>query len=204
MYKKQYIFGDTAVYFVECPVEGHEGKTAVGLALYPKGWDVQTEKLRLDSMIQVAFTGDESLNDYTRGVTMNNHDSALVHIVSQEADDRGVVTHLSDGEGNDYVHTLLYDGKTGVFTAFVRYENNTGEERTLEYLASVSLNGIFALSGGGNNTCGLTLHRMVSAWSRECRLQSLPFSSIGMEHSWARYGVKAERWGQIGSMPNRG
>lgn len=201
---KKYVFGDTAVYFAECPLEGHEGKSVVGLALYPKGWDVQTEKLRLDSLIQVAFTGDESLVDYTRGVTMLNRESVLVHIVKQEADGRGVVTYLSDGAGNDYIHTLLYDGATGVFTAFVRYENHTGRARTLEFLASASLGGIFALSNGGASTCGLKLHRMTSAWSRECRLQSLPFSAIGMEHSWARYGVKVERWGQLGSMPNRG
>lgn len=204
MFLKKYEFGDSAVYYAECPLEGHENKTVFGMAVYPCDRNVPIEQLRLDSLVQAAFTGDESLIDYTRGVTMNNRIGALMRIVRQNADAHGVVTELSDGKGNDYVHTLLYDEKSGVFTTFVRYENRTGGARTLEYLASFSLSGIYASASGGKDTRGLTLHRLTSGWSRECRLQSLPFSQLGMEQSWARYGVKCERWGQIGSMPNRG
>ena len=35
MFYRKFIFGDTAVYYVETPVEGHEGKTVIGLAAYP-------------------------------------------------------------------------------------------------------------------------------------------------------------------------
>ena len=35
MFSKKYIFGETAVYYVETPVEGHESRTQVGLAMYP-------------------------------------------------------------------------------------------------------------------------------------------------------------------------
>lgn len=204
-YFKKYVFGETAVYYIETPVEGHEGKTTVGLAAYPVGWTVaQPEALRCDSLIQVAFTGDETLIDYTRGVTMRNRDSTLLRVESQTADGEGVVTVLSDGKGNFYTHRLRYCAGSGVFSVSVVYENCTARVRTLELLSGISLSGISLPSQEGGSTCGLTLHRMTSAWSRECRLKSDRFSSLGLDMSWARYGVKCERWGQTGSMSNRG
>lgn len=204
MFFEKYLFGDTAVYFAECPVEGHDGKTTVGLAVYPKDVKVDPARLCCDSLVQVAFTGDEGLIDYTRGVTMRNRASTLVAVESQAADERGVTTLLSDGRGNLYTHVLQYNKDTRVFTSYVVYENATGEERTLEMLASLSLSGITAPSGGAVSTVGLRLVRMTSAWSRECRLKTESFSQLGLDMSWARYGVKVEKWGEVGSMPNRG
>ncbi len=204
MFFEKYLFGDTAVYYAECPVEGHEGKTMVGLAMYPKEEKVDPARLFCDGLVQVAFTGDEGLIDYTFGVTMRNRASSLLFVESQAADERGVTTLLSDGRGNLYTHFLRYSPATGVFTIWVRYENCTGEERTLEFLASLSLSGIAAPSADCRGTYGLQLHRMTSAWSRECRLKTDAFSALGMDMSWARYGVKVEKWGEVGSMPNRG
>lgn len=202
MFQKKFIFGDTAVYYLETPVEGHENKTVVGLALYPKEEKIDPEKLCLDSLVQAAFTGDESLIDYTSGITMRNRSSTLLRVVGQKADECGVQTHLADGAGNEYLHTLGYSRETGVFTVRTKYENRTGKPRMLEMLSSFSVSGLKA--GAREDTEGLTLHRMTSAWSRECRLKSEPFSALGQDSSWARYGVKCERWGQVGSMPNRG
>ncbi len=202
MYFKKYIYGDTAVYFVETPVEGHDKLTTVGLAAFPADVEVDPKALHLDSLIQVAFTGDEALIDYTYGVSMRNRRSTALKIVRQtEFTGGNLNTYLTDGAGNDYVHRLFYDRKTGVFTVNVRYDNRTKTPRTLEYLASLSLGGIMNAEG---NTVGLKLHRMTSAWSRECRLKTDEFSHLGLDMSWGRYGVKSERWGQVGSMPNRG
>ncbi len=202
MYFKRYDYGDCAVYFAETPVEGHEKKTTVGFAVLPKDVPVDPKTLRLDSLVQVAFTGDETLADYTPGATMRNRSSTLLKIERQTQFMSGVLnTHLTDGKGNDYIHRLVYDRKTGVFTVNVKYENHTGAARTLEHLSSFSLGGI---ATGAGNTAGLVLHRMRSAWSRECRLTGESFSALGLDMSWARYGMKVERWGQVGSMPNRG
>ena len=201
MFLKKYLFGDTAVYYAETPVEGRAGKT-IGLAAYPKDREIRAETLRPDSLVQVAFTGDEGLSDYSAGVTMSCHSSALLQITEQTADRDGVTTFLTDGTGNDYTHFLRYSPETGVFSVRVRYENHTGKLQKLEKLASVSLGGICSAVDG--DTRGFVLHRMTSAWSRECRLKSEPFSRLGLERSWANYGVKCERWGQVGSMPNRG
>ena len=204
MFFKKYIFGDTAVYYVESPVEGHDGKTTIGLALYPAQITVDEKKLFCDSLVQVAFTGDEALIDYTEGVTMRNHSSTVLKIERQTSDMGGVRTVLSDEKGNFYTHNLRYDEETGVFCIFVEYENRSKEARTLERLDSFSISGIAALSKGLKTTAGLRLHRMTSAWSRECRMKTDAFSTLGLDMSWGRYGVKVEQWGQLGLMPNRG
>ena len=205
MFYKKYIFGDTAVCYIETPVEGHEGKTTVGLTAYPaEQMPDDYASLCCDSLVQAAFTGDEGLIDYTQGVTMRNREGTLVKVVSQEADGKGVKTLLADGRGNRYTHVLNYSERTGVFTSYIVYENASGEMRTLEMLESLSLSGIVAPSAAVKSTVGLQLHRMTSAWSRECRLKTDAFSCLGLDMSWGRYGVKVEKWGQIGSMPNRG
>jgi len=202
MFDRKYVFGDTAVYYLETPLDGFEGKSLVGLCAYPKDAEVQKENLHPASLVQVAFSDDDGLLDYADGVTMCCRSSSLLKVAQQTATDCSVTTLLSDGEGNEYTHELRYSPETGVFEVQITYKNRTGRTRTLEKLASFALGGITSRSGG--EQCGLTLHRMTSAWSRECRLQSLPFSAIGMEPSWAHYGLKCERWGQAGSMSNRG
>ncbi len=204
MFFQKFIFGGTAVYYVETPVEGHEGKTVIGLALYPENVPADPSKLCLDSLVQVSFTGDEALIDYSLGVTMRNRNSTLLKVDRQTREGDTVTTVLSDANGNHYTHILEYSPRTGVFTTWVRYTNRSDEVRTLEMLSSFSLSGIVSVAGGCKNTMGLTLSRMTSAWSRECRLKTEKFSDLGFDMSWARYGIKAEKFGQVGSMPNRG
>lgn len=201
MFHRRYIFGETAVHYLEAPVEARENLTTVGLAIYPKDMELPKRPC-LDSLVQVAFTDDEGLVDYSFGVTMRNRVGTVLHVEDQKAEGNSVVTLLSDGAGNFYTHVLEYDEETGVFATRVEYENRTNAPRVLEMLSSFSLSGICDPARG--DTVGLKLHRMTSAWSRECRMKSEPFSALGLDMSWARYGVKCEKWGQIGSMSNRG
>ena len=204
MFVRKYLFGGTAVYYVESPIEGHDGKTTVGFAAYPSDIPIDPEHLFCDSLVQAAFTGDDGLIDYTRGVTMRNRAGTVLHVLSQSADEKGVVTRLTDGRGNRYAHILGYSAQTGVFSVRVEYENASAETRTLEMLENISLSGIASPSAKGVSAAGLRLHRMTSAWSRECRVKTDDFTDLGLDMSWARYGVKVEKWGQTGSMPNRG
>lgn len=201
MFYKKYLFGDIAVCYQEVPVEGHEGKTTVGLALFPVG---EEKEVPLDSLVQVSFTGDETLIDYTLGVTMRNREGTLLKVEEQAAEENGVVTRLRDARGNVYLHHLEYSPKTGAFTVWAEYFNLTGREQTLESLQSFSISGIHALCGGKATLAGLRLHRMTSAWSRECRPEEDSFANLGLDTSWARYGVKCERFGEVGTMSNRG
>ena len=201
MFYKKYLFGDIAVCYQEVPVEGHEGKTTVGLALFPAG---EEKEVPMDSLVQVSFTGDETLIDYTLGVTMRNREGTLLKVEEQAAEENAVVTRLRDARGNVYLHHLEYSPKSGVFTVWAEYCNLTGKVQTLESLQSFSVSGIHALRGGKATLAGLRLHRLTSAWSRECRPEEDSFANLGLDTSWARYGVKCERFGEVGSMSNRG
>ena len=204
MFLKSFTFGNTEAYYAETPVAGQSGKTTVGLALYPRGYCASPEQLVYDSLVQVAFRGDDTLVDYSSGITMRNREGSVLSVVEQQSGDRGVLTCLTDGKGNFYTHHLEYEPATQVFTMYVDYENQSAETRTLEMLSSFSLSGIASAQSGLQSVAGLRLRRMRSAWSRECRVTDEMFSDLAMEPSWANYGLKCERWGQVGSMPNRG
>jgi len=204
MLVKKYVFGDTAAYYVKNKVEGFDDKEVVGLLLYPADKEIKSfDNLCVDSLVQVAFTGDRNLVDYTQGLTMRNMLSTVLKIESQELFDSAVTTVLKDDNGNKYVHYLEYDNNSGVFAISVDYINDSKEDRTLEMLSSFSLSGISGGTEEKRSNVGFTLHRMTAAWSRECRLKSDSFSHLGLDMSWGRYGVKVEKWGQRGSMPVR-
>ena len=199
MLYQEYTFGDTAVRYIQTPDLG------VGLSLLPADLPVEdVDALCCDSMVQAALRGARNLIDYTQGVTMRNSSSVLLSVQSQRREGDAVVTVLSDGQGNEYVHHLEYDAATGVFALWAEYRNRSAEARTLESLQSFSISGIFHPAREKIGTAGLRLVRMTSAWSRECRLRSDEFCDLGLDMSWGRYGVKCERFGQVGSMPNRG
>ena len=196
MFFQKYVFGNTALYFSETVIADEK---SVGLTVLPVFREFDEKKFQPDPLVQVAFTGDRSLLDYSRGISMKNRESTLLRVTKQTVTADGVQTVLTDGKGNFYTHTLSYDEKTGVFSADVLYENKTGKTRTLEFLESTHF-GIAPKEGAEK----LTLHRMTSAWSRECRLKRDEFYNLGLERSWANYGLKSEKWGSVGSMPNRG
>lgn len=196
---KKYIFGDTAVCYIETPDFG------AGLALLPASLPVpDPAQLCCDGMVQAALRGSRTLVEYTQGVTMRNRESSVLHIAEQRKVKNGVRTLLSDGQGNEYLHLLEHDEATGVLSVCVEYRNNTGRPQVLESLQSFSVSGIFNPSAGRVCDEGLTLVRMTSAWSRECRLKEEEFCTLGLDASWGRFGPKCERFGQCGSMPNRG
>ena len=199
MVYKKYIFGDTAAIYIDTPDLG------VGLALVPAKLSIEDAgALCCDSMVQVVLRGSHNLVDYTQGVTMRNASSVLLKIRSQTVSESGVQTHLSDEAGNEYVHALEYDAETGVFAIWTEYQNHSGKTQVLESLQSFSVSGIFNPSQETLTDEGLRLIRLTSAWSRECRPREDEFADLGLDMSWARYGVKCERFGQAGSMPNRG
>ncbi len=200
MFHRRYTFVDTQVVYREVPVSGHEGKTTIGLAVLPCA--INAENIPLDSLVQVAFAGDEPLVSYSEGVTLRNRASTLLKLVEQTEHKGEILTRLTDGNGNFYTHSLSRDDNTGVFTLYTEYENRTGKPQVLRMLSSFSVSGVHTLWGNAED---LSLVRMTSAWSRECRLKRESFSELGLDGSWAgQYGVKCERWGQVGSMPNRG
>lgn len=199
MFYKKYTFGGAEVHFVEVPVEAK--KTTVGMAVYPKGVEFDPKKV-CDALIQVAFTGDESLVSCARGMTMHGGSSSVLKITRQAQFMSGALnTYLSDDNGNEYVHKLSYDAGTDVFSVSVRYENRSKEARTLELLSSFSLNGISSPQNDFTAR-GLSLYRLTSSRKQVCRLRTDALSDLGF--GTGTLGAAVEKWGEVGSMPNRG
>ena len=99
MLYKKYLFGDTAAYYVQTEEFG------AGLMLFPADVEIgDADALSPDCMVQCVLRGAQNLVDYTNGITLRNRSSARLAILSQRADERSVVTRLSDGAGNDYIY----------------------------------------------------------------------------------------------------
>lgn len=214
-------FGDMLVEYVLAT----ESQT-VGLRLYPAAMAgevvtrrefLQTREARLqpnpmrawqvESMVQVKLVGDP-IGGYSQGITMRNNDllSNLCYIGQEVRPGEGkteVVTTLRSKRDYACEHHLLYRDGDGALTLQTLFRNEGKGPLFLEMLASFSLGGItpFAIDDAPYR---LYLHRFRSYWGAEGRHTCQPIEELGLERSWATHAVRAERFGQVGSMPVRG
>ena len=101
MFFQKYVFGNTALYYCETTFADQK---SIGLTVLPKSKTFDGAIFQPDPLIQVAFTGDQSLLDYSRGISMKNRVSTIFHVEKQTANKNGVETLLTDGKGNYYTH----------------------------------------------------------------------------------------------------
>jgi alpha-galactosidase len=215
----RYQFGDMWIEYVT-EARFH----TVGLALYP---DSMADKLvihrkflpwkpqkfpdivaqELESLVQFKLIGD-SLDGFSQGITMHNSDTLSSLRYSgqeqiQQGDETEIITYLNSERGYTCEHHLRYCQGDDALTFFSTIRNDGPEEFRLEMLSSFSLGGItpFASDDAPNR---LHFHRFRSFWSAEGRHISQPIEELHLERSWSGHGVRAERFGQIGSMPVHG
>ena len=214
-----YHFGDMCVEYVKEPES-----QVVGLLLYPADmvrelvahreflpWKPQKfpsiRAQSLESLVQFKLLGD-SLDGFSQGITMRNSDTlSSLRYSRQEKIERGdeteVITYLSSTRGYSCEHHLLYTQGDEGLTFFSTIRNDKSEVFGLEMLASFSLGGIspFAADDAPDR---LHFHRFRSFWSAEGRHVSQPIEELHLERSWSGHGVRAERFGQVGSLPVHG
>jgi len=162
---------------------------------------------KLDSLVQFKLLGD-SLKGFSQGITMHNSDTLSSLRYSrqekiQQGDETEVVTYLNSTRGYSCEHHLRYCQGDEALTFFTTIRNDGSEEFSLEMLSSFSLGGItpFASDDAPDR---LHFHRFRSFWSAEGRHISQPIEELHLERSWSGHGVRAERFGQVGSMPVHG
>lgn len=114
-----------------------------------------------------------------------------------------VETLVRHERGHALRHVVTWREGDPFFRVHTVFENDTATPLTLEYLPSFSL-GQLTPFHPGEAPEQLYLHRMRSTWSAEGRHERVLLEDLNFERSWAGYGVRAERFGQIGSMPVRG
>jgi alpha-galactosidase len=212
-------FGDMWIKYVTEP-----GFFTVGFFLYPDGMTDQLVEPReflpwkpqkfpnicaqkLESLVQFKLLGD-SLDGFSQGITMHNSDTlSSLRYSRQERIERGdeteIVTYLNSARGYTCEHHLRYCHGDSALTFFTSIRNDGLEKFSLEMLSSFSLGGIspFATDDAPNR---LHFHRFRSFWSAEGRHISQPIEELHLERSWSGHGVRAERFGQVGSMPVHG
>ncbi len=200
-----YALGDmTAVY-----EKDETGKT--GLTLYPViHGGIQTSEIErteaVDGLVQLKLAGDVYNGAYSMGQTLREGQSvrAMIYekqkVLTGEDGELEIRTFLRDARGYSACHHLRYRRGTDYMRISVSFQNESASPVSLEMLESFSLQGISPFLPG-DGTGALVLHRLRGGWSQEGRLESQKIEELGLETSWAREGVRCERFGVVGSMP---
>ncbi len=167
--------------------------------------DIRAQKL--ESLVQFKLLGD-SLDGFSHGITMHNSDTLSSLRYSrqekiQQRDEIEIITCLNSARGYSCEHHVRYCHGDEALTFFTTIRNDGSEKFGLEMLSSFSLGGItpFASDDAPHR---LHFHRFRSFWSAEGRHISQPIEELHLERSWSGHGVRAERFGQVGSMPVHG
>jgi len=203
---KSYALGDMeAVYVLNQENNNPE------LVLLPQGMEYQDrerQKPYPDSLVQVKIVGDAYKGAYAGGRTMRQsqtvenfkYDSQKV-----SEDENGIVicTMLKDDRNYKIENYLTYRKGEKAVRSYNVFVNEGTEAATLELLSSFSLGKISPfMEGDGHDT--IKMHRIRSVWSMEGRLETQSLEDLQLEPSWGGHAVRAERFGQCGSMPVNG
>ncbi|MCR5301153.1 MAG: alpha-galactosidase [Lachnospiraceae bacterium] len=192
----------TAVYVIS-----QEGQ--VSFCIVPSGYDIpRWDKGGADPLVQISVSGDSSIIGFAAGMT--RHNSALtmaMKYVSQETKEEGdiktVTTVLSCPDGIEVEHVLTGYRDSRALSVYTKLHNNTSDDVMIEAVSSVSLSGLTPYADD-EATGRLFLHRFRSRWSAEGRHCTDTIEDLMLEPSWARFGVRCEKFGTTGSMPIRG
>lgn len=200
---RTYILGDMqAVYVLD------EGSRNPELVLLPASLpyrEAEREKPYGDHLVQVKIAGDIYPGGYAGGNTMRQSGTATeFRYVGQTADTyegkTDICTILKNGRGHKIEHHLLYREGEKSARCHCIFCNAGSESVQLELLSSFSLGQISPyMEQDGHDT--IRVHRLRSVWSMEGRLETRTMEELQLEPSWAGHAVRAERFGQAGSMP---
>src|SRR5258708_7081713 len=162
---------------------------------------------QVEPLVQLKLMGD-SASGCSQGLTMRNSETlSSLRYAGQEIHknlgDIEIVTALRSDRGYGCTHHLSYQPGDDAFTIQTVFRNEGQQPLYLELLASFALSGLspFAEDDAPNR---LYLHRFRSSWSAEGRPVCQSMEELNLERSWSGHGVRAERFGQVGSMPVRG
>lgn len=199
----QYELGDMKVVYYIDDITRNVELMLIPASMTPLSWD--SKKQEVDSLVQLKLVGDTYLGGYAGGNTMRQSlSTSSLEYKRQECFSKGgnitVVTTLSDSRGYEVSHHLEYVSGGKSVWSYSTFINQSNETVTLELLSSFSLGGITPFSNGDAHD-SMKLHRLRSVWSMEGRLETNTLEELQLEPSWAGHAVRAERFGQVGSMP---
>ncbi len=132
--------------------------------------------------------GDEYGGNFGNGITLSGGESTYG---VTEIDKTDGLTVYKGKRG----HTVkcFHESERGVTFCRSEFINTTNETARLELISSFAVRGIKADR----------IHRATSFWSAEGKLLTQKLTDLNMEPSWAKHGIRIEKFGQVGSMPVR-
>lgn len=182
---------------------------AAGFELYPANRSLPDAEKNggVDSMVQVCARGDSFSSGFSNGHTMRNSETTRSlryggQSVEKNLGEIRITTTLRNGRGAVARHVLTHREGARALVVKTVFRNESDKCITLEMLSSFSIGNLTPyLAGAGAGS--MVAYTIRSNWSAEGRLVSSPVEELGLEQSWARFGVRSMRFGQIGSMPVR-
>lgn len=163
---------------------------------------------RAVSLVQAHIIGEMLPGGYSGGRSMlESGTTAALRLQDQQVRQlldggREVVTRLAHPRGS-FIHRLWWQAGQPAVRCCTEFVNESGQPVSLEMLTSFCLGGLSPCAAGYDPRA-LRLHRLRSAWSAEGRPSAQTAAQLGLEPSWARHGVRVERFGQAGSLPVNG
>ena len=143
----------------------------------------------MEYKVQLKLRGDAHGGGFSNGLTLAGSQSVADLELVSASDDLTVYAN-PHGHRIECWHVARPDGTVECRTVF---ENRGYAPATLDLLTSFALDGLHADR----------IHRLTSFWSAEGRLLSQDLVDLDMEQSWSKFGLRIEKFGQIGSMPVR-
>lgn len=180
----------------------------LGVTLLPLGYEERINFegwWNIEPVVQVKFVGEPYPDGFIHGHSMRNS-LMLGEIKFKEQIVEGEnllrITTISEGNGIETRHILEYIPGSMYLTMYSQVISHRKEVAELELFTSYNLCAFSAL-GEGLRMEDFVLHRMLSKWSMEGKLESNEFLDLHLEPAWIRIGANSVRFGQVGSMPVR-
>ena len=212
MTKKSYRFGD--IIGVYATVNG-----VTEFIIVPAGYEDKLDDDKLtgvsplgafidpEPLMHIAVSGDGYSGDFTPGTTNRNSETAsTMKLLSQNfKEENGVTTLVSEFEGKNGLiarQYVVYHHGNGALEMYNEAENRGDAPIELEALPSFNISRISPFQRFDDPE-KLILHKLISNWSGEGKLYSVPLDKIAFESSWSGLGIRMEKWCQTGTMPAR-
>lgn len=138
--------------------------------------------------VEIKLRQDDFSNRFANGLTMTCSKSSNELQVTEKTQSMTIYKNL-------HGHTLQAHHKklknaTKYYNTFI---NTSDETATIDMLSSFAFTQVACTK----------IHRFQSFWSAEGKLKSETLIDLHLEPSWSGYGMRVEKFGQLGSMPVR-
>lgn len=137
---------------------------------------------------ELKLSGDSYAGEFSCGLTMTSSGTAARLKKVSETEDKTV---WETPEGVTLVQNREKRGGAVVLSSVLK--NGTADGITVEMLASVAIKQIAADR----------VHRLQSFWSAEGKHRAETVEDLNLEPSWNGFGMRIEKFGNVGSMPVR-